>query len=209
MKIHKEVKMIYVSLICLIFIGVYSANYSLNSNSTLKHNIIIDEHIREKINYSNQILIKEFEIRQLKINNSNLTKEVNKLKEEHKQFETSRGVIDNGYKVKVTAYTLSEDSCGKSKLHPEYGITASGYSLKGQTLETARTIAVDPKVIPMGSKVRILFKDKEFSYLNGEYTARDTGRLIKNNKIDLYYGEENDNEARLFGVREAYIEVIN
>ena len=47
------------------------------------------------------------------------------------------------------------------------------------TATTNRTIAVDPTVIPYGSKVVI----------NGQvYVAEDCGGAIKNNRIDIYMG---------------------
>lgn len=52
------------------------------------------------------------------------------------------------------------------------------------------TIAVDPKVIKLGSKVVIDGK---------EYVAEDTGGAIKGNKIDIYFA--NHAEAMKFGVR--------
>lgn len=89
---------------------------------------------------------------------------------------------------KVTAYCPCSKCCGK-----EDGITATG------TVATAgRTIAVDPTVIPYGSKV----------ILDGvTYVAEDTGGSIKGNKIDMFF--DTHQEALEWGVK--YIEgvVIN
>jgi 3D (Asp-Asp-Asp) domain-containing protein len=66
----------------------------------------------------------------------------------------------------VTAYTL-EDGSG------------TGKTATGTIPEVGRTIAVDPKVIPYGSKV----------ILNGHtYIAEDTGGAIKGNRLDIYMG---------------------
>ena len=55
-------------------------------------------------------------------------------------------------------------------------------------MQAGRTIAVDPRVIPLGSKVR----------MNGrEYVAEDTGGAIKGKRIDLFMGSHN--EAMRFG----------
>lgn len=95
----------------------------------------------------------------------------------------------------VTAYDLSVQSCGKPIGHPGYGITATGYSLEGHSWSSARSIAVDPRFIPLGSKVIIKFLDKRFQQYNGVYTARDTGGAIKGRKIDLFFGDFGNNEA--------------
>lgn len=71
-------------------------------------------------------------------------------------------------KFEITAYCHCVKCCGKSD-----GITASG------TKTTAdRTIAVDPRIIPLGSKILIDGKI---------YVAEDVGDGIKGNHIDIYF----------------------
>lgn len=50
----------------------------------------------------------------------------------------------------ITAYDNSIESQGKW-----VDQTATGFNLKGQTLTSAKCIAVDPKVIPLSSKVEL------------------------------------------------------
>lgn len=70
------------------------------------------------------------------------------------------------------------------------GAYASGITATGTTAAAGRTIAVDPSVIPLGSKVVI----------NGhEYIAEDTGGGIKGNKLDIFF--DSHREALNFGVR--------
>lgn len=57
------------------------------------------------------------------------------------------------------------------------GTTATGINLKENP--NARVVAVDPSVIPLGSKVTI-------SGL-GTYTAADTGGAIKGNRLDVHF----------------------
>jgi 3D (Asp-Asp-Asp) domain-containing protein len=113
--------------------------------------------------------------------------------------------------VKVTAYDLSVRSCGKRKTHKAYGISRSGFNLRGHTRESAMAVAVDPDVIPLGSKIQIEFYNLEYQKYNGVYNCVDTGRLIIGNKIDLFmgdFGENNSKAALRFGVTEAKITII-
>lgn len=132
-------------------------------------------------------------------------------KVEELRREVNRGNA-RAFAVEVTAYDLSEASCNKGMSHPDYGSTASGVSLKGQTLESARAIAVDPNIIPLGSKVRLQFDDPKWQHLNGVYTAVDTGGAIKGNHIDLFFGDFQSatpsREAMDFGRRTAKLAVI-
>ena len=139
---------------------------------------------------------------QLYQENQKLNKKVESLNR-----EVSRG-SSGGMSVEVTAYTLSESSCGKGAAHPAYGLTASGRNLAGQSLESARAIAVDPRVIPLGSKVRLEFKDKDMQRYNGVYTAVDTGGAIKGNRIDLFAGEGAESLAMHIGRRQAVIQML-
>lgn len=91
--------------------------------------------------------------------------------------------------VSLTAYSLDAASTGKSSDHPQYGITSSG-----ARVSEGRTIAVDPKVIPIGWWV----------YIEGIglRRAEDTGSGVKGNKIDVYF--ENPSYAKRFGVKRGY-----
>lgn len=63
------------------------------------------------------------------------------------------------------------------------GPWANGITATGVIATTNRTIAVDPTVIPYGSKVVI----------NGQvYVAEDCGGAIKNNHIDIYMGSHEE-----------------
>lgn len=124
----------------------------------------------------------------------------NKVRHLEKELSSSLDVV-------VTAYDLSVASCGKPVGSHGYGITASGINLAGHTLESARAIAVDPNVIPIGSKVRIKFDNPSMKKYDGIYTAVDTGGAIQGNRIDLFFGDHGSNEpssrALAFGVQEA------
>ena len=130
-------------------------------------------------------------------------------KKRQKQIEVVSRGADRGL-FTVTAYDLSYASCGKEPSHPAYGITANGTSLKGHTLESARAIAVDCKVIKLGSKVHIEFLDEEYKHLDGFFTAVDVGGAIKGKKIDVFFGSGDVKDAvKQFGRRKAKITVVN
>lgn len=91
--------------------------------------------------------------------------------------------------VTATAYTASCNGCS--------GVTATGIDLKKNPDQ--KVIAVDPKVIPLGSKVHVE------GY--GTAVAGDTGGAIKGNKIDIFMPAKAD--ATKFGVRSVKIKVLD
>ncbi|MGM0846870.1 MAG: 3D domain-containing protein [Bacillota bacterium] len=86
----------------------------------------------------------------------------------------------------VTAYTN----------RPEEG--TNGITASGNPTVAGRTIAVDPAVIPLGTKVEI----------NGNiYTAEDTGGAIDNKRIDIFM--EDLDAALQFGKQSLNVKVYN
>lgn len=83
----------------------------------------------------------------------------------------------------ATAYTAGEPGVD--------GITATG------TQARVGAIAVDPKVIPYGTKMFIVSEDGKYIY--GVASAEDCGGGIKGNRIDLYF--DTLRECNRFGVR--------
>lgn len=99
--------------------------------------------------------------------------------------KTSRGDVIRYSKVismKATAYTASYKDTGKSPGDPGFGITATGMKVR------KGVIAVDPKVIPLGTRVYVEVAGKVADY--GYAIAADTGGAIKGNKIDLYFDSQ-------------------
>ena len=135
--------------------------------------------------------------------------QMNSTEERLKRVETevSRSAARTMH-MEITAYDLSVESCGKAPGTYGYGITATGVSLAGQTLESARAIAVDPNVIPLGSRVRIKFDNPNLKHLNGIYRAVDTGGGIKGNRIDLFMGEGSYDACIAFGRQTAQVEIL-
>ncbi|MBE7023683.1 MAG: DUF348 domain-containing protein [Ruminococcaceae bacterium] len=99
--------------------------------------------------------------------------------------------------MNATAYDAS--SCGKSPSHPAYGITATGMRAG------YGVVAVDPRVIPLGSKLYI--ESADGSYIYGSAVAADTGGAIKGNRIDLCFNSRS--EAISFGRRQVKVYILN
>ena len=102
----------------------------------------------------------------------------------------------------ATAYCLCQKCCGKTPSHPSYGYTASGIKIVPGT--GIKVIAVDPKVIPLGTKVYVDGLNGAWDY--GYAIAADTGSAIKNLKIDLYM--DTHSEALSWGRRSVNIYVV-
>lgn len=92
------------------------------------------------------------------------------------------------YEVKATAYCLCKKCCGKSPDNPKYGETSSGLKIIPGT--GMKVIAVDPNLIPLGSKVYVEGLNGAGDY--GYAIAADKGSAIKNYKIDLYMDSHQD-----------------
>lgn len=157
--------------------------------------------------------LKELEVRVVyengKIVSKNIVKEtvilepINEIKNKGREsmFVTSRGMPFRYSKILIcsaTAYDLSYASCGKYPDHPAYGITYTG------TQARPGVIAVDPKVIPLKSKVYVESLDYTKDY--GFAIAEDTGSAIKGNKIDLFIGD--NSSAMRYGRRTVRVYII-
>ncbi len=95
----------------------------------------------------------------------------------------------------ATAYTSAADECGP---------WADGYTATGAKCEVG-VVAVDPKVIPLGTKLYIETVDGSFVY--GYCSAEDTGGAIKGNKIDLAMNTKSD--CFQFGRRQVKVYILS
>ncbi|PEX81615.1 cell wall-binding protein EntD [Bacillus cereus] len=110
-----------------------------------------------------------------------------------KSTETSAPAGGREITVEATAYTADPSENGS------YGgrvRTAMGHDLTANP--NMKVIAVDPKVIPLGSKVWVE------GY--GEAIAGDTGGAIKGNRIDVLVGS--DGSANSWGRKSVKVKVI-
>jgi 3D (Asp-Asp-Asp) domain-containing protein len=88
----------------------------------------------------------------------------------------------------TTAYCGCTKCCGK---------WADGYTYTGGLATQNRTIAVDPKVIPLGSVVEIAGQ---------RYVAEDVGASIKQNRIDVFFAQHTT--ALDFGVQQHAVYLV-
>lgn len=119
-------------------------------------------------------------------------KRIDKLDEQIKELTIVEEVVDNVEianlgEYKLTAYCPCSKCCGKSD-----GITATGVKAK-----SGRTVAVDPKVIPLGSEIII----DDVCYI-----AEDVGGAVKGNVIDIFF--DTHEEALQFGVQYKDVKVV-
>lgn len=114
----------------------------------------------------------------LKEQQLSLEKQQDNLKKEEKEQEAKKQEeVKKGWthEFHVTAY------CGCYSCSEGYGTQTS----TGVTAEAGRTIAVDPDVVPYGSKVQI----------NGHtYVAEDCGGAINGYDIDIYMDEHSSTD---------------
>ncbi len=98
----------------------------------------------------------------------------------------------------ATAYDLSYESCGKNPGDPSYGITASGMKAG------YGVIAVDPSVIPLGTRLYVEAVDGSWAY--GYCVAGDTGSGVYGKRVDLFFNTRQ--EVRNFGVRSVNVYIL-
>lgn len=107
---------------------------------------------------------------------------------------TSEGEVltySHSDQFKTTAYTHTDEGCDM--------ITATGTTVRWGT------VAVDPKVIPYGTRMFIVSNDGQYIY--GISTAEDCGGGVKGKHIDLYF--PTDPECWTYGVRSATVYFLN
>jgi len=125
------------------------------------------------------------------------TNETNEVVTEVPAIQTEKAAADPSTwrKFEATAYTARCYKCS--------GITRSGVDVRKTTKHNGRTvIAVDPKVIPLGSDVDIRLADGTII----EGTALDTGGKIRGKIIDILHA--NKRSMREFGRQTVEVRVI-
>lgn len=98
-------------------------------------------------------------------------------------------------KFYITKYAATAEQCGN-----DLGITASGK--KVTTDPTCWTVAVDPAVIPLGTKLKIDLA----GYENVVFEACDTGSAINGFDVDIF--TESESESKTFNPCYAKVYIV-
>lgn len=131
--------------------------------------------------------------------------------------QPTKRVISVGTKAAATKKSGSKKVVTKAgqtlNYSKKFTVSASAYTASaGKKTASGRVaqygvIAVDPKVIPLGTKLYVESTDDGKSWQYGYCIAGDTGGAIKGNKIDLFFNSRN--ECLQFGRRSAIVYVLN
>lgn len=105
----------------------------------------------------------------------------------------------------VLPVTINEAPAA-SAITPPQAYVATAYNLPGRTASGMRVakgiIAADPRVLPLGTRVRL-----EAGPYSGEYIVADTGSAVKGRKIDVWVPTYR--EACRFGRRTIKLSVLS
>ena len=98
------------------------------------------------------------------------------------------------------------DHVSKAPQREQMAFEATAYSIEGKTADGTHAregvAAADPKVLPLGTRIRV----QGAGQYDGEYVVRDTGRAVKGREVDVYLA--NDGEAKRFGRKSVQVEVV-
>jgi 3D (Asp-Asp-Asp) domain-containing protein len=100
-------------------------------------------------------------------------------------------------KAQATAYTADFDNTGKRPGEKGFGKTATGTTARRNS-NGYSSVAVDPRVIPLGTKLYI----EGYGY----GIAEDTGGAIKGNIIDVYF--DSNSECINWGRRSVNVYIL-
>lgn len=148
----------------------------------------------EKAKLLDQVKTSNDKVKALQTDNANLKKKISSIPvaaPSRGGTKTASASKSAGKTINVvaTAYTAYCNGCS--------GVTATGINLRNNP--GLKVIAVDPKVIPLGTKVYV----EGYGYA----VAGDTGGAIKGNKIDLFMSSKSS--ALKFGRKTIQVKVLN
>jgi 3D (Asp-Asp-Asp) domain-containing protein len=86
--------------------------------------------------------------------------------------------------------------------------TARAYAVEGTTAsgeetKAGRTVAADPDILPLGTRILVSGAGK----YSGQYVVTDTGKHVKGRRIDIFM--KSRQEAKRFGVRPVTVQILS
>ena len=106
----------------------------------------------------------------------------------------------------VSDISSNSTESSETAVGPATNYVATAYSLRGKTasgrMVAKGLIAADPRVLPLGSRVRL-----EVPGYHGEYLVADTGGMIRGRRIDIWI--PSSREAMRFGRRTVKLTVLS
>ena len=172
---------------------IYKDNDAMASGTSK----VITAGVDGKIRITENVVVEDgVEVSREEVSREIITQKVDKVVQrgtKSSSVTTTKNVTPSGlsYNKKMTMTATAYSAFNKNG---EYGKTASGM--------TARygIVAVDPKVIPLGTKLYV----EGYGYA----VAGDTGGVIKGNKIDLCF-EKPNKELMAFGRKTVTVYILN
>ena len=199
----------YVLLLC-IFLVIFTV-ILLTNNLNYKNKIA--EYQERHKQFEKQVTELDKQIEDYRKGIKKQQEQLNEMITYNNELKEFQERLEKGSIFKITSYDLSFQSCNKTLTSRGYGLTKTGFDLRGKNWRTARTVAVDPKVIELGKRIYIKFLDEKYKGYNGVYTCYDIGGAIKGNRIDLFMGDFQSHYEHKstvdFGITEAKVVVLD
>jgi 3D (Asp-Asp-Asp) domain-containing protein len=179
--------------ILLLAAGLVTDALRANSDLEEQRKLIHDKYQelqKQQKELQQTLMQQQQQIEQLQQQNRALQQENDQLEDQLEQAKQKQWLS-----FKATYYDLGYESCGKYPGDPGYGITASG-----RRVEHGVTLSVDPKLIPLGSWVEVMYPDGRVE----KRRADDTGSAIKGRRVDVYVAD-----AAGYGVDTVKIRILS
>lgn len=132
-------------------------------------------------------------------------REILRKAEAEDSLASSKAVSNSTISAESSTAGKASEEIG-TQLFPTTNYVATAYSLRGKTasgrMVSKGIIAADPRILPLGSRVRL-----EVPGYHGEYLVADTGGLIRGRRIDIWI--PSSREAMRFGRRTVKLTVLS
>lgn len=163
------------------------------SGKVISKSLIVDSDIKEDSKASEEVKLNKNEV----LENGRVINKDNRVSSASPIRTGTADVSNLKYKrvITMTATAYSADP----RENGGYTVTKLGTPLR------AGVVAVDPNVIPLGTKLYIETADGYASY--GYAVAEDTGSAIKGKKIDLFIADKA--QVRAFGRRQVKVYILD